>query len=41
MKKLGMTKPISVEKSLMSGVVLKNTVGLVLKKIPFLRCPKD
>ena len=33
MKKLGKTKPISVEKHSMSTVVLKNIVGMVLKNI--------
>ena len=31
MKNLDKIKPISVEKHLMSGVVLKNRVGLVLR----------
>ena len=31
MKKLGKSKPISVEKHSISGVVLKNTVRVVLK----------
>ena len=33
MAKVGKTKPISVEKYLMSGVVLKNIVEVVLKNI--------
>ena len=32
---LGKTKPISVEKHSMSGVVLKNTVGVVVKNTIF------
>ena len=41
MMKLGKTKSISGEKYSMSVVVLKNTIGVVLEKTPFARCPKD